>query len=584
MRQRPLSLLAIATVLLLMFALACNSSAAPTATTAPTATPTKAPTQATPTPTKAAVVATPTPSTAAAPTPTPGEQPKKGGTMNMVEAGTPEHYDLYLGYSPTWQLQIPKAYNNLFVNYAGDKVECEICSSAGWRLEDGGKTMVFNIQPGIKYHNGKELVAADVAYSIKMMMGQIDGIVSARVGWVKEYIDSFETPSKYELRIKLVRPSIMVPKLLSTSFAGIIPDGTPRDEFKKAPIGTGPFMLTGLVQNASATYERNPNYFKPGLPYLDKVQVSVAVDPNTQWAAFFSHKVEYRTISEEPTEQYLNQLFKMRDDGKITITQTPGTAGYYGTWMVGSKPPFNDIKMRQAVNLAMDRVGVGQATFGNRHKAQLMMFLPEQEYGTPADKIWNVVPGWGTGAKKVEEQQQAKKLLADAGYPSGIDLPMFRSTTSNIGYAAGPEIVQSQLKEVGIRTTFDIAKSGSDFAARLANYDYLFQVYIFYAITGDPDEAIGQYMITGGSRNPTGYSNPQVDKLFVQMSAEADPVKRKQVFLQIQDLILKDLWYAPLANHDGAVYIYPTIKGINIGLSAAFSSGFNRGDRLWLQQ
>ena len=310
----------------------------------------------------------------------------------------------------------------------------------------------------------------------------------------------------------------------------------------------------------------------------------VAIDPNTQWAAFFSHKSEYRTISEEPTEQYLNQLFKMRDAGQIKIIQTPGSAGYYGTWMVGSKKPFDDIRMRQAVNLAIDRVAMGQATFGNRAKPQLLMFLPEEEFGTAADKIWNVLPGWGTGAKKQQEIEQAKQLVKDAGFPTGIDLPMFRSTTSNIGYAAGSEVVQSQLKEAGIRTTFDIAKSGADFAARLANFDYLFQVYIFYRISGDPDEALGQYMITGGSRNPTGYSNSQVDKLFVQMSSESDPVKRKQIFVQAQEIILKDLWYAPAANHDGALYYYPTIGGINVGLSPAFSSGFNRADQLWLKQ
>ncbi len=582
-------LLAVTVMPVFALILACGPGAQPTATPtakpAPTATATKAP-AALPTSTLPGPAATPTPTSVAVPTatPTPGEQPRKGGTLNVVESGTIVNWDSYLRYDPISQNQIGKVYNNLFVNYSGNKIDCEICSEAGWRLEDNGKTMVFNIQPGIKFHSGKEMTSADVAYSIRMIMGEIDGIVSARVGVVKEYVDKIETPNKYELRIKLIRPSIFVPKILSASHAVIYEEGTTREMLKNKPYGSGPFLLKEFVSGASATYDRNPNYFKPGLPYLDKVTWTVATDADTQWAAFFVHKAEYKAQMEEPVDQFLATIFKMRDEGKITYIQSPGAGGYYGTFMVGSKPPFNDIRMRQAVNLAMDRVEIGKGTFGDRYKPQIVGgFTPETEFGMSADQIWNVLPGWGTGAKKQQEIDQAKKLLADAGFPNGIDLPMFRSTTAAIGYAAGPEILQSELKQIGMRTTLDTAKDTTDFAARLANFDYLFQIYIFYQITRDPDEAIGQYQITGGSRNPTGYSNPQVDKLFVQMSSEGDPVKRKQVLFQIQDIILKDLWYAPAAVHDGFLTFWPTIKGVEVGLTPAFHSGFTRADKQWLK-
>ena len=581
-------------VLVLAFVLACGPGAQPTATPtatvkpAPTATATKVPATS-PTATLPGPAATPTPTSVAVPTPTlaPGEQPKRGGTLNLVEGSTPPHFDAYLGYSPGFQHMLGKTYNNLFVNYVGDKTDCEICSEAGWHLEDGGKTMVFNIKPGIKFNTGKELTSTDVAYSLNMIMGNIDGIVSARVGWVKEYVDKIETPSAYELRIKLVRPSTVVPKILSTSFAIIVPQGTTRDDFKSGvtPKGSGPFILKQFIADASLTLDRNPNYFKPGLPYLDKIEWTVAADANTQWAAFYTHKADYRYQMEEPVDQYLAQIFKLRDDGKIKYISIPGVAGYYGVWMVASKPPFNDLRVRQAVNLGVDRVAFGLGTFGDRAVPQLLMFLSGEDYGTPADKIWNVVPGWGTGAKKQQELDQAKQLLKDAGFPNGMDILQFSSTSSNIGYAAGSQLLQSQLKQIGIRTTLDIAKTGgTDFANRLANLDYLIQNYIFYRITGDPDEALGQYMITGASRNPTGYSNKDVDKLYVQMSSETDPVKRKQLFFQAQDIILKDLWYAPAQNHNGYITYWPNLGGIDqIGLSPAFASGFARGDRFWFK-
>ena len=584
---RPSSMMAAFLIPLLAFVLACGPGQEPTptpTTAAPTATATSAP-RATPTATLPGPAATPTPTTVAAPTPTPGVQPKRGGTLKNV-ATLPGSFDMYLGYSPVPQSFLGKFYNNLFVNYSGDKVECEICSSAGWHLEDGGKTVVVNIQPGIKFSTGQELTSADVKYSLQMMMGQIDGIVSARVGWMKEYIDSIATPSKYELDLKLVRPAQVLPKLLSTSFAMIVPQGTTRDDFKSGvtPKGTGPFLLKQFIAGASATFERNPNYFKPGLPYVDGIEWTVAADAATQYAAFFTHKFSYIATHEEPAEQYLAVLFKMRDEGRINAIEVLGSSGYYGVWMVGSKAPFNDIRIRQAVNLAVDREEVGRGNWGQRYIPQIMGFYVGEDYGTPADQIWNVVPGWGTGAKKQQEIEQAKQLVKDAGYPNGMDIPEFASTASNIGFAAGPFIVQSQLKAINIRVTMDIAKDSVDFAARLANLDYLFQTYLFARITGDPDEVIGQYQITGGSRNPTGYSNPQVDKLFILLSSESDPVKRKQIFFQVSDIILKDVWYAPAANHRGGVYYWPEIGGLDqVGLSPSFASGVNRADRIWFK-
>ncbi|MEK7778210.1 MAG: ABC transporter substrate-binding protein, partial [Chloroflexota bacterium] len=533
-------------------------------------------------------VATPTPTTVAPPTatPTPSEQPKRGGSVKFIEAAQTQTYDLYLECCPTMQLELSKLYNGLLINYDGEKVECDICQE--WRLENNGKTMVFILRQGIKFHNGKELTSADVKYSIRMITGQVDGIVSPRVGVMKEYIDTVETPSKYEVRLNLVRPSALMPKILTVAGSVIVPEGTTRDDLKKGALGTGPFVQKSIVPGATRTLERNPNYFKAGQPYLDAVTIDIVADATSRNAAFLIGKYPYLATSYGYAAEFWPQLTKLKNEGKVFTAIEYGGEGPHGVWMNPKKPPFNDIKVRQAINLALNRVEMGQASYREYAVEQLLFYSEKQEYGTPKDKIWNVQAGWGTGAKKAEEQAQAKKLLADAGFPSGFKLNQFVNTTtiSGFGYTAGHLEAQSQFKKyLNIETTLDYATSSADFVARTSNHDFFFMFYIYYPTTYDPDEVIGQYWVCGGARNQEDYCNPEVDKLFLQMSGELDPAKRKDVFLKIQDIILnKDVGYAPTPTTDRYVFVWNWLGGFTKPRNIWFSNGNVRSDRVWLKQ
>lgn len=587
------SLMAAFLIPLLAFILACGPGQEPTptatsipaatATAVPAATPTAAP-AASPTPTRPGPVATPTPTSVAVaqPTPTPGKQPQRGGTLRFVTSVFTPNFDLQLlSVTPTFYEANGKLYSNIFVNYEGQNVECEICSDKGWRLENSGKTMVFDIKPGIKFHSGKEMTSADVAYSIKMIVGQVDGIVSPRAGVFKEYFVSVEAPSKYELRINLVRPSVFVPKILAVASAAIYEDGTTRDSLKVKDSGSGPFLVKEIVSGASWELQRNPNYFKPGQPYLDGFKITFVADANTRTASFLTHSIDYAGISDK---QYEKQLTQLEKDGKVARALDLGGCGTLFVNMNNSKPPFNELKMRQAVNLALDRTALATVGMGNYIQGwapSVLFYNPGQEYATPNEKLWNVIPGWGTGDKKKQEIEQAKKLVVDAGYPKGIDLEqMARSPLITYAYLA-PELVQQQLGDVGIRTTIKLADATQQ-AERTANLDFVLQAYQYCMTTRDPDEVIGQYWITGGARNWQGYSNPQVDKLFVQMSAEPDPVKRKDLFFQIQDIIIvKDVGFAPYPAFDGLAWTWSNLHGFTVGMSLHSATGWHRADRVW---
>ncbi len=586
------SLMAAFLIPLLAFLLACGPgqepTPTPTATPKPAATPTATATAApaaTATPTRPGPAATPTPTSVAVatPTPTPGEQPKRGGTLRYANGTfTPTFDPQLLSASPEYYRTNGKLYLNLFVNYVGQETQCEICSDKGWRLEDSGKTMVFDLLPGIKFHNGQELTSADVAYSLKMITGEVDGIVSPRAGVFREYLKSIEAPSKYGVRINLLRPSPFVPKILAISSAAIYREGTTREDLKKADSGAGPFIVKNVIQGATWQLVRYPDYFKKGQPYIDVFETTTIPDTNTRIAAFLTHKIEW---GGSPSKTYEAKLTQLESEGKIRRVVELGGCGQRHVSFNNQKPPYNDIRMRQAVNLLLDRTAIATIDMGSEilpFVASLMFYHPGTEYATPAEKIWNVIPGWGTGAKKQEEQEKAKQLVLAAGYPNGLDIDQMARVPFNNTYA--PEFIQQELKKIGIRTKISIALP-DQIAERQANLDYQMQSYNYCATTRDPDEAIGNYWITGGSRNWFGYSNPEVDKLYVQMSSEQDPIKRKELFFKIQDIIVvKDTAWAPLADIDGLEWYWNNFHGDTIGMSIHSASGFHRGDRLWLDQ
>ena len=588
LRSRHLVLWNVTVLLLLTLAIACGAAQAPTPTATskpvPTATPTAA-SVATPTPTLPGPAATPTPTTVATPTPTlaPSEQPKRGGTL-LITGTYPESFDPKLltnalGYY-SWNA---KFYNNLLANYEEDKIECELCT--GWRVENSGKTWVFDLVKGVKFHDGRELTAEDVKYSLELQMGYVDGIISPRGGLIKEFIDTVDAPSKYEVRINLFRPTTLQNKLLGIGASVIYPKGTTRADPQSKPQGSGPFLLTQAVSGSGYTMDRNPNYYKPGQPYLDRIEAKVVADTNTSNALFLTGKVKYfSALYESGYQQFMPTLEQMTADGKLARSSIPGGCGPQGLWFNMTKPPFNDLKVRRAFNLVADRKALDKVMMGPYGHASLLGFTPGMSYATPEEKIWDVVPGWATGAKKQQEIEDAKKLMADAGYAQGLEVKqMVRTPIATANYGAAAEPYQQELKAIGVNSPF-LLVSGPEQQERMAKVDYPFQIYILCQSTFDPDEVIGQQFITGAARNNTGYSNPAIDKLFLQMNSENDPAKKKEIFFKIQDIIiLQDMAFGSFTQANGANYWWKDMRGFTTGMTTWSPAGANRFDRVWLK-
>ncbi len=473
---------------------------------------------------------------------------------------------------------VSKSNINVFINYDGEGVECEICED--WRLENNGKTIAINMIQGIKFHNGKEMTSADVAYSLKKMMGQIDNIGSPRCGVLREYVTSIETPSKYVLRINISRGAAFVPKLLSIASCIIYPDGTTREDLQSEPLGSGPFLLESAVTGVGQTFVRNPDYFKPGLPYLDEVEMTIIQGSAATMAAFLTRKRDY-TGSRTPAEQYLPQLYKLRDEGRVNFRKGLSGCSPQGAFAVVTNPPFDDIRVRKAMNLALDREAWSILVYGGDTTVSLL-FPPTTPFGRPESDYLNKLAGWGTGAKKQQEIEDGKKLMADAGFPNGIDIPHMSSTGGST--LRMNEVISEQVAKVGIRTTLDLV-GGATRSTRELAHDYVILSWRYCQTTRDPDELFGQSFITGGSRNVIDYSNAEIDSLYAQMSAEVDASKRKQLVRQMEDIVVfQDVAFGPMPQQFDQNFWWTHLKNFTFGLSSGFASGQYRADTIWIQE
>ena len=214
-----------------------------------------------------------------------------------------------------------------------------------------------------------------------------------------------------------------------------------------------------------------------------------------------------------------------------------------------------------------------------------MFYEGDGALGRSESQVWNVLPGWGTGAKKQQEIEQAKQLVIDAGYPNGFDVDQMTYGKSGTSTADNNDLLQQELGRIGIRATQEVLLQDV-YIARMAKLDYAISSQSNRMTTNDPVEVIGAYWVTGAARGFSGYGNPEVDKLYIQMSAELDPAKRAALFHQIEEVIIfKDQGYAPTVGLLAEAFWWNRLQGVTIGMAThpTGNSGFDRGDLLWFK-
>jgi peptide/nickel transport system substrate-binding protein len=511
----------------LVMLLAACAPAAPTA--APTSTP--APTQAAaaagkPT-TAPAAASTVAPTVAAAAKPTAAaSQPKPGGTLRVAHAGTPRQLDPAKQVSGDEYMITLGVYDTLVMFDKDLSLKPQLAMS--WETAQDLKTWTFKLQPGVKFHHGKTLDANDVAMTIKRVLDPATGSVLRSS---LTMIDTIEAPDANTVKMTLKFPYAELLAPLSSREASILPADR-LDKVSQEPSGTGPFVFKEIVQGDHALLTKNPNYWRPGLPYLDQLLLKEIPEAATRVTALQNGEVD--VMWQVPFE-LMDQLKGNPDVVVDEIT----TESWDPLVMDLRKAPFDNVKVRQAIRYAINKDELIKVSlFGHGVKVPIPL--------SPNN------PAYPDNPRNIEQDYaKAKQLLADAGMPNGFETPLYigvgRPQREREAVA-----IADMLKPLNITCNIQRMPIDKFFADIEGKGEFYTDGW--FGDQGTDMHLYPMFHSTGSWNNDVfHWTNSEVDDLLDKARQTSDVKQRKQLYGRLVDILNDDSplaisWVANTAN------------------------------------
>jgi peptide/nickel transport system substrate-binding protein len=385
-----------------------------------------------------------------------------------------------------------------------------------WKQIDD-KTWEFKLREGVKFHNGEELKASDVKFSIDRMQnsGEVAHIVGA--------VESTEVKDDYTVIIKTKDPFAPLLSHLSHTAASILNEKAVTeagDDYQNNPVGTGPFKFVSHDSGDKVTLERFDEYY--GEPAKVKTLVFKNIPEGTNRAIGLETGEIDIAYEIEPID-----LENVRSNEKLELVEEPSLSTSYIGFNT-KKAPFDNVKVRKALNYAINVDEIIDVVLeGAGTKAT----------GPINDKVF----GFNKELKGYEyNPEKAKELLAEAGFADGFKTSLWTNDNPVRGRIA--EIVQAQLKEVGVDVAIETVEWGS-FLEKTAVGEHDMFILGWVTVTGDADYGLYPLFHSsqhGGAGNRTFYTNAEVDSLLDKGRTSIDEEVRKEVYTKAQDIIVDE--------------------------------------------
>ena len=456
--------------------------------------------------------------------------PKSGGTYTILSAADPDMLDPHRQSSIYTHMLAGLVYNKLVTYETGPNVAYTDYNvvpdlAERWEVSEDGKTYTFYLREAYWHDkepvNGRQVTAEDVVATMERII-KLPGHQAALLSEVESIVAKDPQTVVFSLK----QPFAPFLNFMANHFLWILPkeaaDG--KVDLATDAIGTGPFILEKWVDNVQATYQKNPNYFEEGKPYLDEVIYKVVPDQGTSIAAFRTGQAD--TMSALSPEE-IGQLQKTNPD--ITVFEAL-FATQEQLYMNMEREPFTDLRVRKAISMAVDRQSMVDAIYGG------------------GETSGPVNPSLGDWALPLEEREEllaynpeeAKKLLKEAGYPSGFDTTMIVTNGYGEQLVRVAQWVAEDLRNIGINVELEIVEYAAYFSERWPNVDYDMGIG-YQTYFQEPDEWLRTQLHTDGARNWYNISDPELDKMLDEQRTILDLEERKEFVYEIQRYVLENL-------------------------------------------
>ncbi len=443
------------------------------------------------------------------------ETPRAGGVLTVAVEAEPSAMDPHINQSNLvtsladlsndflWRWD--RSFNQ-FVPHVAEK----------WEWTDATHFKVY-LRKGVLFHNGREVVAEDVKYSIERVMDPKTGSPAAVF---LEPINQVTVIDKYTLTINLKQPWFGLQDKLAQVVA-IVPKEAVQQygDLKTHPVGCGPFKFVSWEPGLKMTFDRFDGYWMKGKPYLDRVVLRFMPEYNTAKNALLSKEVD---LINWPDSSDVESL-KANKDLELHFYNV--NAIMYVCINTKSKA-LSDVRVRQAIALATNRQAYNQALYRGMGSLSWTPIPQSQPY---FKKSWEVAP----------DIQKAKKLLADAGYPNGFEIRILalKGAEEIMG-----EVLQADLAAIGINGKITISEIPTALDAIFNKQDFDLGV-LGDTISPDPDLFLSKYLVPEGTAaGATGrWDNARVKELVAKGRGTTDMTKRVQIYQEAYDIVMKEV-------------------------------------------
>jgi peptide/nickel transport system substrate-binding protein len=412
-------------------------------------------------------------------------------------------------------------------------------AASEWKIASDGLTYMFKLRPGIRFHDGSTLTAADVKATYDKIVFPPEGVRSIRKN-AYGAIASVEAPDPTTVVFKLKFPSASLLGNLASPWNVIYPkkylDRDP-NYFKSNAVGSGPFKFKSYTRGSTFEGERNPDYFVKDRPYLDGYKFFISTETSVRAAALRSGRawIEFRTMPLAEVEAIRKQL-----GDKIVVQDTAAT-GLFGIAMNQTAKPFTDVRVRKALTLGLDRYTASRVLYPIASLKDVGgLMRPATEFATSESELLKF-PGFGRDMEK--NRAEAKRLLAEAGYPNGFKV-VLKNRNVRVPYIDFGVFVVQEWRKIGVEAEHRPLETAAWFADGRDTGNFEVIVNGVFNYMDDPDLFLERY--TSADTNNWGrFSDPRIDDLFARQTRALDPAERKRLVNELEKIVLENAYHIP---------------------------------------
>ena len=462
----------------------------------------------------------------------PADAPKYGGVLNLMQREElPQGFSIHETSTIATVWPASPCFNNLVYfdpmkpTETVDTIVGELAEK--WSWQDGYRNLVFFLRKGVKWHDGQAFTSKDVKFTFDMVREAPDAQAKLRLNPRKDWyanVEAIEAADPYTVVFRLRRPQPSILMLLASGQSPVYPAHVPIGDQRNRCTGTGPFKFKEWRRGEFVEYVKNPDYFVKGRPYLDGLKYVIISERGTRTAALQAGRLDAAGPG-ETTKAIADQLKAAVP--QMVITRV-GSLTSPNLLVNHTRPPFNDVRVRRAVDLAIDREGYIKGVL--QGAGVVGAALAPRPYGS-----WGLGEGELTSilGKPDGRKAAARKLLDEAGYGPSRPLRFEAQTRAIATYVDLTSYVVNELKQVGIEITVKQLDSVQWYGITTRK-EFQLGVNISGYGVDDPDAILVENYTCTSLRNYTGYCDEGVSRMIEQQSQELDPQKRLALVHQIQ--------------------------------------------------